>query len=267
MDAPLADTPDDDQAHLFVSPHFDDGVFSCGGRIHQLTRAGEPVTVITMMGGLHSGELPKSPILDDLHKRWMAGADPLCARQQEDKRALALLNAEHIHIDLTDCVYRQVDGLPLYPSEESLFGNVHVADYALQYLEALSLPDTARRLVIYLPLAVGHHVDHQIVRDWGIGLLRDKPESWSLRFYAEYPYFNTERAITLALSKMNMPLREKPIKLDEADLAAKVNAIACYNSQISTFWEDVDAMALDLRRSSLDPRTGQLVERYWEIES
>jgi len=263
----LAETKDCDQAHLFVSPHFDDGVFSCGGRIHQLTGAGEPVTVLTMMGGLHAGELPKSPILDDLHTRWMAGEDPLRARQEEDERALSRLNAEHVHIDLTDCVYRQVDGVLLYPSEESLFGSVHVADYAPKVLEALSLPDSGRQLVIYLPLAVGHHVDHQIVRDWGIGLLRDKPENWSLRFYAEYPYFNTERAITLALSKMDMPLREKQIKLDEADLAAKVNAIACYDSQISTFWEGLDAMALDLRRSSLDPRTGQLVERYWEIES
>ena len=263
----MAETTDRDQGRLFVSPHFDDGVFSCGGRIHQLTRAGEPVTVLTMMGGLHAGALPKSPILDDLHKRWKAGKDPLRARQEEDKRALSRLNAEHVHIDLTDCVYRQVDGFPLYPSEESLFGSVHEADYASEYLRTVSLPDPERQLVLYLPLAVGQHVDHQIVRDWGIGLLRDKPDSWSLRFYAEYPYFNTERAITLALSRMDLPLREKRIKLDEADLAAKVNAIACYNSQISTFWEGVDAMALDLRRSSLDPRTGQLVERYWEIES
>ncbi|MCY4073164.1 MAG: PIG-L family deacetylase [Chloroflexi bacterium] len=263
----MPESQDRDQAHLFVSPHFDDGVFSCGGRIHQLTTAGEPVTVLTMMGGLHAGELPKSPILEDLHKRWMAGEDPLRARQAEDERALSRLNAEHVHIDLTDCVYRQVDGVLLYSSEESLFGSVHAADYALKVLEAVALPDPGRQLVLYLPLAVGHHVDHQIVRDWGIALLRDKPENWSLYFYAEYPYFNTERAITLALSKIGLPLREKRIKLDEADLAAKINAIACYDSQISTFWDSVEAMALDLRRSSLDPQTGQLVERYWEIEN
>lgn len=220
-----------------------------------------------MMGGLYAGELPESPILEDLHERWMAGADPLRTRQEEDMRALSLLNAEREHVDLTDCVYRQVGGLPLYPSEESLFGSVQAADYALKYLEALSLPDRDRQLVLYLPLAVGNHVDHQIVRDWGIGLLRDKPECWSLYFYAEYPYFNTERSITLALSKIDLPLCEKPVTLDEADLAAKVNAMACYDSQISTFWEGLQAMALDLRRSSLDARTGKPVERYWEIES
>ncbi|MCY4540608.1 MAG: PIG-L family deacetylase [Chloroflexi bacterium] len=263
----MAEAKDRDQAHLFVSPHFDDGVFSCGGRIHQLTRAGQSVSVLTMMGGLHVGELPKSPILDDLHERWMAGEDPLRARQAEDERALSRLNAEHVHIDLTDCVYRQVGGVPLYPSEESLFGSVHEADYALEYLRTVSLPDSERRLVLYLPLAVGHHVDHQIVRDWGIGLLRDKLENWTLHFYAEYPYFNTERAITLALSKMDMPLQEKHFNLSEIDLAAKVDAMACYESQISTFWDDVEAMALDLRRASLNPRTGQLVERYWETVS
>lgn len=262
----MAEAKARDQEHLFVSPHFDDGVFSCGGRIHQLTAAGKPVTVLTMMGGLHAGELPKSPILDDLHKRWMAGADPLRARQEEDKRALSRLNAEHLHIDLTDCVYRQVDGALLYQSEESLFGPVHAADYARKALEAVRLPDPGRQLALYLPLAVGHHVDHQIVRDWGIGLLGDKPDHWSLRFYAEYPYFNTERAISLALSRIDMPLREEQIILDEADFAAKVDAIACYNSQISTFWEDVETMALDLRRSSFDARAGQLVERYWRIK-
>ncbi len=261
----MAQATDSDKAHIFVSPHFDDGVFSCGGRIHQLTAAGAAVTVMTLMGGLHSGDFPESPILADLHKRWRAGDDPLRARQAEDKRALSRLHADHIHIDLTDCVYRQVDGRPLYPSEASLFGEVHPADYAPRALETVRLPDTATQLVLYLPLAVGSHVDHQIARDWGIGLLRDIPERWSLQFYAEYPYFKAERAIALALSKMNMPLREHHAILSEANLAAKVHAIACYESQISTFWHSRDAMALDLRRSSLAARSGQPVERYWEI--
>ncbi len=263
----MAQTTDRDRAHLFVSPHFDDGVFSCGGRIHQLTTAGASVTVLTTMGGLHAGSLPKSPILKDLHKRWEAGEDPLRARQAEDKRALSTLNAEHLHNDLTDCVYRQVDGLPLYPSEESLFGIVRAADYAPKQLEAVSLPARTRQLALYLPLAVGNHVDHQIARDWGIGLLADIPDSWTLHFYAEYPYFNSERAITLALSKIDLTLRERRITLDEADLAAKVTAIACYASQISTFWDSLEAMARDARRAALDPRTGQLVERYWDIDS
>ena len=258
---------DRDLAHLFVSPHFDDGVFSCGGRIHQLARAGESATVMTMMGGLHSGTLPNTPILDDLHSRWMAGSDPLLARQVEDKRALSILNASRLHIDLKDCVYREVDGISLYPSEESLFGSVHEADYASEYLRMLSLPNKGTQLVLYLPLAVGHHVDHQIVRDWGLGILSDKPGNWSIQFYAEYPYFNTEQAITHALSQIGLSLRERKVNLSEVDLAAKVNAIACYESQISTFWESEEAMARDVRRSSTDAQTGLLVERYWEIKN
>ena len=258
---------DRDLAHLFVSPHFDDGVFSCGGRIHQLTGAGDSVTVMTMMGGLHCGTLPNTPILGDLHSRWMAGSDPLLTRQVEDKRALSNLNASHLHIALKDCVYREVDGIPLYPSEESLFGSVHEADYASEYLRTLSLPNPETQLVLYLPLAVGHHVDHQIVRNWGLGILADKPGNWAIKFYAEYPYFNTERAITHALSQIGLSLRESKVNLSEADLAAKVSAIACYESQISTFWESEEAMARDLRRSSTDAQTGLMVERYWEIKN
>ena len=47
------------QTHVIISPHFDDGVFSCGGTASQLTAAGHSVLVITMMGGLYQGELPK----------------------------------------------------------------------------------------------------------------------------------------------------------------------------------------------------------------
>ena len=254
--------------HIFVSPHLDDGVFSCGGRINQLSAAGAPVTVMTMMGGLHAGPLPKSPILADLHERWGAGADslhPLRARQDEDRRALALLNADLEHISLTDCVYRQAEGMPLYPSEASLFGSVHPADYALEYLKKLSLPNPAQPLALYVPLGVGNHVDHQITRDWGLGLLGDWPDAWRFFFYAEYPYFNTERAIAQALAKLDLPLREQRLALAEADLAAKIKAIACYESQISTFWQSLRAMAEHVRRSSLDPQTSRYVERYWQI--
>ncbi len=252
-------------SHLFVSPHFDDGILSCGGTLNQLVKAGHAVTVMTMMGGLFDGVLPNTPILADLHQRWQAGGNPLLTRQLEDAHALRTIGADCLHIPLTDCVYRLVNDRALYPSEESLFGEVHPDDYAPAFLSRVSIPRADAPTVVYIPLAVGHHVDHQIVRDWGLRLPRNQPDQLSIRFYAEYPYLNAEKAIDDALSALGIALIAENVILSERDIRAKVNAIACYSSQISTFWKSLDAMEADVRQSSTHPQTGDYVERFWKM--
>lgn len=247
---------------LFISPHFDDGILSCGGALNQLTAAGQTVTVMTMMGGLFDGVLPNTPILTDLHQRWQAGRDPLRARQLEDMQALRSIGASFIHVPLPDCVYRLANGAALYPSEESLFAEAHPADEAPAFLSQVTIPPAA---AVYIPLAVGHHVDHQIVRDWGLRLLESKPDDMAIRFYAEYPYLNAERAIEAALAELALPLVARPVVLSEQDIQAKIKAIACYKSQISTFWQSLAAMEDDVRQSSTHPHSGEYVERFWEI--
>ncbi len=254
---------DQQRSHIFVSPHFDDGVLSCGGTIKHLTDCGHSVTVLTTMGGTNDGVFPKSPILQELHQRWKAGDDPLRRRQQEDVLALRSLGANHLHYCLTDCIYRQAEGLAMYATEESLFGEVHALDYAGSCLRAIRNPLLDQGQAIYLPLAVGHHVDHQIVRDWGLDMLNENRDGPEIRFYAEYPYSNADQAIAQALSRIGKPLREFHALLSEPDIQAKVDAIACYRSQISTFWQSLVVMEADVRLSSRHPQAGHYLERYW----
>ncbi len=253
------------QLHVIISPHFDDGVFSCGGAAHQLVTAGHSVIVITMMGGLFDGKPPNTPILADLHRRWEAGQDPLRQRQLEDERASHSLGVEFMHVPLPDCVYRLVDGVALYPSEESLFGAVHPADFAPRLLQGIQVPEPESVVTVYLPLAVGHHVDHQIVRDWGLKQLENNLQRWAIRFYAEYPYSNADRSTELALSSLPLSLQRADIILNEANMRAKIKAIACYQSQISTFWRDLAEMEADVRRAFSDPHSGAYLERFWKI--
>ena len=254
---------DHQRTHIFVSPHFDDGVLSCGGTIKHLTDCGHSVTVLTTMGGTNDGVFPKSPILQELHQRWKAGDDPLRRRQQEDVLALRSLGAQYLHYCLTDCIYRQAEGLAMYATEESLFGEVHALDYAGACLRAIRNPLLDQGQAIYLPLAVGHHVDHQIVRDWGLDMLNENRDGQEIRFYAEYPYSNADQAIAQALSGIGKPLREFHVLLSEADIQAKVDAIACYRSQISSFWQSLVVMEADVRLSSRHPQAGHYLERYW----
>ena len=248
--------------HLFLSPHLDDAILSCGGTIHRLVASGSPVTILTIMAGDPPAHLPDTPIVQDLHRRWEAGYHPAATRRQEDIAAAQSLGAQAIHLPIGDCVYRTIeqDGetLALYPSEESLFGEVHPADPAYAALAALRLPDFE---AVYVPLGVGHHVDHQLVRDWGLTL---EHPNHRLKLYEEYPYINDTMKIDQALA-FYPQLTAELVPLDEANVQAKVTAIACYRSQISTFWADDLAMEQATRQSMLEKGAGQPAERFWNM--
>ncbi len=251
-------------AHVFISPHFDDAVLSCGGTLAKLAGGGAPVTVVTAMGASRVSEFPESPIVADLHQRWQAGIDPLRTRRDEDLAALRSLGVGCRHLPLADCVYRQVEGTPLYPTEDSLFDRVHPADYAGEYLNQTPILDLELQQIVYLPLGVGHHVDHQIVHEWGLRQAAAEHVNLRWRFYAEFPYANSREEIADAARRIGLQFREIRIELDEADVRAKIEAIACYRSQISTFWNDLEQMETEARRSMQDSATGKYLERYWE---
>lgn len=250
--------------HLFLSPHLDDAALSCGASIHRLTRQGKAVTILTVTAGDPATSEVDSPKIQDLHQRWGVGDSPVAVRRREDEQAARALAARVIHLSVGDCIYRTVrlggDVTALYPSEESLFGEVHPDDSALSELLATPLPQAE---VIYAPLGVGHHVDHQITRDWALGLKQRLP-AITLKFYEEYPYVNDKMAVERALAFFGPgTMQVERVQVDEEDIEAKVNAIACYQSQISTFWHSLQAMAEATRQVMLEAGGGVPVERFW----
>ncbi len=255
--------------HLFLSPHLDDAVLSCGGLIRRLIAAGDRVAVYTIMAGRPPRPLPQSPILADLHARWATTGDPVDTRRREDIRALASLGALARHATIPDCVYRVTytptgEPVALYPSEESLWAAIHPADTAPLLLDATPLlyPQTD---VLHIPLGAGGHVDHRLVRDWGQRLARANP-TLEIFYYEEYPYSVTDGAVAAALAALAPALKLTPIlhPLDEDTLTAKIAAIAFYESQISTFWRDTAEMACAVRRDALTIGGGIPAEREWQ---
>jgi len=123
--------------------------------------------------------------------------------------------------------------------------------------------------VIYAPLGAGHHVDHQIVRNWAVTLKQYYP--WvALKFYEEYPYTQDPQAVDKALAllqqaypALNLPL--EIVSLTEADIQGKLDAIACYKSQISSFWTDLQHMESATRQSLVAAGNGSPAERYWVV--
>jgi LmbE family N-acetylglucosaminyl deacetylase len=252
--------------HLFLSPHFDDAAYSCGATIYRLALQGVRVAVLTIMAGAVPKPLPDTPLLRDLHKRWgVDGRQAVKVRLREDKRALKRLKAQALYLELPDCVYRVVDGHPLYPTEADLWGKVHPHDYApamLAQITQLTSELIGHRIeVIYAPLGVGRHVDHRIVRDWARMLGQARPE-WRLKFYTDFPYMRDEASIQRALDDLGEGLHPEDAYFTTRDLKARLKAMAEYKSQVSTFWKDEEAMAKDTRQA-FSRLSGDYAERFW----
>ncbi len=235
---------------VFLSPHFDDAVYSCGGMIHQLSQHGQTVQVITLMAGMPTPPIPDTPIVRSLHARWGGHAEPVALRIQEDHDAVASLGAQVLHLPIPDCIYRtDARGNALYAGEASLWSTPDPDDPAVPYLRSWSLPKTAEKLVI--PLGIGHHVDHVIVHEWAMWYIREHQwEASRVLFYADYPYAERQTAVETRLQtvKSTCPtLQLQASLLNDENIRAKIGAMQAYRSQVSSFWQDEEDLAQTMR--------------------
>ncbi len=240
---------------IYLSPHLDDAVLSCGGQIAQRVRAGQHVQVITVFAGSPTTGL--SLFAQLLHQVWRLPDDAPSARRVEDQAALGHLGAAAIHWELTDCIYRRAaDGTSLYPDESSLWGTLHPADEPL-------VAELARRLsalpavdVLHVPLAAGGHVDHRLLRRAA------EASGRPLLHWEDYPYARDPQAVQAALAQES---DWEPVSttLDKWSLAAKIAAVAHYRSQLPTFWVNEAEMDAQIRAYALRVGAGQPAERDW----
>ncbi|MEW5868059.1 MAG: PIG-L family deacetylase [Chloroflexota bacterium] len=224
--------------YIYLSPHLDDVVLSCGGLIWEQTRAGRQVGIWTLCAG-DAPPGPLSPFAQSLHARWETGPAATARRRLEDIAACQRLLASCHHFDIPDCIYRRA-GPPgqvdfLYASEEALFGSLHPAEEPLvQDLAnelAQSVPTGAQ---LVCPLTLGNHVDHQLTR---VAAERLNRPLW---YYADYPYASQQSSQLEELRQQGWQPVRFPVSPD--GLRAWQEAVAAHQSQISTFWPDLDSM-------------------------
>lgn len=251
--------------HLVLSPHPDDAVLSCGGWMFQLVQSGEDVAVFTVMAGAMPADMVMSPFIEEHIIRWKLGPDPVPGRRAEDRQAAASLGATVTFGDLPDALYRtDGQGTALYPDLTRLFGPVHPDYPALRQKNAIAAC-AASADVLYVPLGAGGHIDHQLVRD-AVLEHREELAGVAVFFYEEYPYSaDGDDIIDAARAAVGYPLEPVVHPLSEAALNAKINAIACHESQISTFWGDGAAMAAAVREYAQQVGLGAYAERLWKF--
>jgi LmbE family N-acetylglucosaminyl deacetylase len=261
--------------HLFLSPHADDIPLSCGVTVQQLVEQGERCVVYTLCDGDPPNPPPDTPIVNQLHARWEAGAQPMRIRREEDDTALRILGvSDVIHGLLWDCIYRtDSDGNALYAATDSYAGVVDPRDPLRQQLASLSLPFANQITHLHAPAAIGMHIDHQIVRDWALNLKVQMPHI-ELSFYEDYPYAEDPVATDTALRYLNTRISKldlRVISASDANIRVKLDSIRAYVSQLNSFWTSDEEMVetitrfmqLSGQRSGIDP----LAERAWVVQT
>lgn len=220
---------------IFLSPHFDDAVLSCGGIIWEEARRGAQVSIWTVCAAPpRLGEL--SQFAKQLHARWGTGPNATAQRSLEDITSCAVLGTTHRHLDLHDCIYRMgANGEFLYTSEEALSGGLHPLDQI--WIERLSEElkrDIPPRTRVVCPLTIGNHVDHQLTRAAAERLGK------RLWYYADYPYVQLKPQQLAQM--LDNSYHSKHYQVSKPGLTAWQDSIAAHSSQISTFWLDMPSM-------------------------
>ncbi len=256
---------------LFLSPHLDDVVLSCGGIVHRLVQSGERIVIVTAMAGDPPADLPASPVIDAVKARY-GGAPLVYDRRLEDAQAAQALGAQVYHLGLTECAFRTAVGgagnlIALYPDHDSPFAGVRAGDDAPLTLFEFQLP-FADVSAIYAPLGVDNHVDHGLTRDWALVLTG--PGMPPLNFYEEYPYARNKTALRRAHEyyRQTLPaltMTEAVVPLSEDDFAAKLRALRCYRSHLQVMWNDAAELQTTLREYMITIGAGVPAERCWRV--
>lgn len=219
--------------HIYLSPHFDDVVYSCGGLIDKQIKNDHNVLVVTIFGG-HPPSHCLSPLAQSFHSEWNINInqDVVKQRAKEDEGALSLLGATQEYAPFLDAIYRKTDnGKFAYLTNRQLFNNPHPTDEAVLneveiWLLDLLSPDKSG-VTIYAPLGIGNHADHVLLYKAALRLF---DQGFNVLFYEDQPYASKDYVYLIESIFPRISNWWRPI-VASIEIDAKLDAMACYLSQ------------------------------------
>lgn len=247
-----------DYAHIYIAPHLDDAVLSCGGQIAQHIAAGSRVLVVTLCAASPTAGTRLTPYAEHLERTYALGADPTAGRRDEDMRALAILGCDGLHLDQFDAPYR----LDAYGTRGAVFAPPVVDDplepATIQILNQLLAQQSQARL--YLPLGVGSHVDHLVVYAAGLAVHK---QGGNIVWYEDAPYAVDPELVTQRLAMLPDAFEPVVVQIGPV-LGRKLEAIAAYRSQIGKLFKDPNhPMEQVMTEYAAAVAGGQFGERLW----
>lgn len=257
-----------DYQHIYLSPHFDDAVYSCGGTVGVQASLGQRPLVITVFAGIPSSELKLSSFALKMHKLMGFGQNAEAAiitRRKEDASALTHLGADYLWLDYLDAIYR---GVPAYYTRRRLVsGKYHPGDLWVDWpltQDLVALHERLPNVTWFTPLAIGRHVDHQIVFSAARHLMRLGAH---VKFYEDFPYIVLRaRALQKRLKELGNTLKPELAEVSEM-LHLRQEAAEMYDSQVKLNFGNKAAMYKAIRDYTLRiyPSKMAHMERYWKV--
>lgn len=244
---------------LFLSPHFDDVVLSCGGTVAKMVDAGRQALMITLFGGQITDDMLSEFALWK-HSRWGGRSidQILGLRQQEDADAARALGCDTLWLGFPDAIYRG----ERYASDPMLFGRpqeleTRLVDFMVE--EVCSLPAWEDGMHVFVPLGIGNHVDHQLTFAAGRALAAQGAQVYA---YEDCPYsIHTPQGLDRRLESVGEHLGS-PVLIETGDgVDRRIQAIAAYRTQVPVIFRFTDDMPGAVR--DFVARTGG--ERFWPV--
>lgn len=241
---------------VFVQPHFDDVALSCGGTVAEQARQGQ-AKIVTVFAGVPGEDLGDFARFQ--HERWeLSDAEVVSARRREDLAAAHELGSsiEVAWLDYLDAIYRR-EG---YSSDAALFGAVEPEDFQLVDEIAKQLEAQGDRF--FVPLAIGNHVDHQIVFMVGRRLAE---LGRGVCCYADLPYALDEPSYRRRLSQLGDP-RPCSQAISAELFDRRWRAIERYESQLHVLFRDIANPREQLERFGRRHNDEAPVELFWSMD-
>ncbi|WP_067499398.1 PIG-L deacetylase family protein [Actinoplanes sp. TFC3] len=225
---------------LFLSPHPDDAILSCGALMRSLATTC-PITVVTPF--TDASPPPHTYAARSFLRRCAVpdAAALFALRRAEDQQVCGGLGAAHVHLGYPDALFRHRRPgqrvrrlLPelghRYPTYRFDVARGRIARGDREVIESLTeavgelIAETGAR-TLYCPLGVGRHVDHLIVRAVGERF----PDN--VVYYADFPYTQVARPETAFLHRHGLMAHSWT-----EGLAGKEELIRGYRSQLAALF-------------------------------
>jgi LmbE family N-acetylglucosaminyl deacetylase len=230
---------------IVLSPHLDDGVLSCGGAASAWVRKDGEASVEPLTFFAGSPDRPLTNLAIELNAKsgFSATADLPAVRRKEDPSAWERLGVtRHHRLSLHEALHRFDEaGSPRCLSWDDTalaqMSDLHTVNAVDDALTAfMRQVERAESYVLYAPVSLGDHIDHQIVRRAAEQFVKRCGPSTNvgLRLYEDLPYaFRIDDAARRRLLPQGRGDDRELLTAD--DLNKWIEAIEAYVSQSYLF--------------------------------
>ncbi|MBX5452022.1 PIG-L deacetylase family protein [Thermogemmatispora sp.] len=262
-----ADDVGPEYQHIYLSPHFDDVVYSCGGTIALQTLQKENSLVVTVFAGIPGPDLKLSSFARRIQRTMSSRQEAFSLvelRRQEDQQACSWLQADCLWLDYLDAIYRGALPLRLWRRAIGSGGRIRQVDaWIVEDLLRLCLALHRRlpSLHWYAPLGIGGHIDHRVVSAAAFRLL---VYGANVAFYEDFPYVLHPSALKKRLRELGIAMQPHLVEISDT-LALRQQASSLYTSQVRiNFGSSEDLYrSIECYSRQISSKRGNHVERFW----